>query len=149
MISNPVLHDIIKSELCYNAQAIFSICETIPQTKNSNLVKKDYWVLKEARQEQLNSRYYQADVVWYFDGKEHDNYYIVHEVKTGQYSIPEIYNKYRTGMSGQIWIWGWEQINNTKAIEKQYQRKIKIINIEHPKPLLTQSIGKLCTELQV
>jgi len=140
MISNPILHDIIKSELAHNADAIFNICKTIPNVKNSNLFKKDYWQLKESRQEERNKRYYQADCVWYFDGQKKDNYYIVHEVKTGGYSIDNVYNKYRTGMSGQIWIWGWEQINNNKSIDRKYQRKVKIIPLETITKQITSDI---------
>jgi hypothetical protein len=147
MISNPILHDIIKSELTHNADTIFNLCKTIPATKDSNLFKKDYWEFKEARQEQFNSRYYQADDVWYFDGKKKDNYYIVHEIKTGYYNVLDIYNKYRIGMSGQIWIWGWKKVNDSKILGDGYQRKIKLIDIEYLKPLLTQDINTIYTGL--
>jgi hypothetical protein len=147
MISNPILHDIIKSELTHNADAIFNLCKTIPAVKNSNLFKKEYWRFKEARQEQFNSRYYQADDVWYFDGQKKDNYYIVHEVKTGHYNVLDIYNKYHTGMSGQIWVWGWKKVNNSKILGDGYQRKIKLIDIEYLKPLLTQDLNTIYTGL--
>jgi hypothetical protein len=136
MISNPILHDIIKSELTYNRAAIFNLCKEIPNLKDSNLFKKDYWTLMESRQEEPNHRYYKADCVWYFDGKKQDNYYIVNEVKTGSYSILDIYKKYRTGNSGQIWVWGWKEINDTKILAANYPRKIKLIDIEYLKPLL-------------
>jgi len=147
MISNPILHDIIKSELDYNAKAIFELCKTAPSVKNSNLFKKDYWTFKESRQEQLNCRYHQADCVWYFDGKKNDNYYIVHEVKTGRYSISDIYSKYRTGNSGQIWIWGWKEINDTKVLAGTDARKIKRIDIELLKPLLAGELSWMLKRL--
>lgn len=142
MISNPILHDIIKSELTHNAKTVFEICKSIDPIKTSNLFKKDYWSFKEARQEQLNRRYYQADCVWYFEGKEHDNYFIVHEVKTGNYSVIDIYNKYKTGMSGQIWVWGWKQVNDTKTLGETYKRKVKLVDIEHLNQIL---LGDLYT----
>jgi len=140
MISNPILHDIIKSELNHNSNAIYNLCKEIPAIKNSNLFKKDYWQLKETRQEEPNQRYYKADCVWYFDGKKNDNYYIVNEVKTGKYELSEVYKKYRTGMSGQIWVWGWKQINDTKVLGETYQRKIKLIDIEYLKPILIKDL---------
>jgi len=143
MISNPILHDIIKSEIDHRARLVFDICKDIPVLKKSNLFKKDYWSFSEARQEQLNRRYYQADVVWFFEGKEMDNYYIVHEIKTGYYEFSEIYQKYRTGMNGQIWIWGWNKINNTKMLPDKFKRKIRIIDIEYLKPLLKQELHQI------
>lgn len=143
MISNPILHDIIKSELNYKADSVFDICKTIPSVKTSNLFTKHYWEFKESRQEQLNSRYYQADVVWYFDGKKNDNYYIVHEIKTGVYNTEEIYKKYRTGMSGQIWVWGWNNINN----ETEDNKKIKKLDIEYLIPLVLNDLHKLISGL--
>jgi len=147
MISDPILHDIIKSELTYNAITIFDLCKKIPQIKESNLFKKGYWQFKEARQEQLNSRYRQADCVWFFDGKKNDNYYVVNEVKTGQYDIIDIYNKYRTGQSGQIWIWGWNQINSAKVLDKNHLRKIKVIDIEHIVPVIKEDIDEIIERL--
>lgn len=147
MIGNPILHDIIKSELHYNAKTILDICKTIPQIKTSNLFKKDYWQFKEARQEQLNQKYYQADCVWFFDGKKNDNYFIVHEVKTGNYSVLDIYNKYHTGNSGQIYIWGWKDINDNKIIGESYQRKIKIIDIEYLKSQIIKDLNEIYTEV--
>lgn len=147
MIGNPILHDIIKSELHYNAKIILDICKTIPQIKTSNLFKKDYWQFKEARQEQLNQKYYQADCVWFFDGKKNDNYFIVHEVKTGNYSVLDIYNKYHTGNSGQIYIWGWKDINDNKIIGESYQRKIKIIDIEYLKSQIIKDLNEIYTEV--
>jgi hypothetical protein len=147
MISDPILHDIIKSELTHKSEVVFNLCKSIPSLKNSNLFKKDYWQFKEARQEQLNSRYYQADAVWYFDGQKNDNYYIVHEVKTGRYNVLDIYNKYRTGQSGQIWIWGWKQINDTKVLAANYPRKIKLVDIEYLKPILIKDLNTILAGL--
>lgn len=147
IVSSPILHDIIKSELNHNSNAIYNLCKEIPAIKNSNLFKKDYWEFKEARQEQLNIRYYQADGVWFFDGQQNDNYYIVHEVKTGGYDIDGVYKKYRTGMSGQIWIWGWKQINDSKTLGKEYQRKIKLIDIEYLKPILIKDLNTILAGL--
>jgi hypothetical protein len=131
MISKPILHDIIKSELCHNYKQYFELCKTFPEVNNSNLFKKDYWTLREARQEQFNQRFYQADCVWYFEGKKNDYYYIIHEVKTGNYSVLDILNKYHIGMAGQIWIWGWRHHNDLKIIGSSYQRQIKRIPIEN------------------
>lgn len=147
IVSSPILHDIIKSELNHNPRVIYNLCREIHTIKNSNLFKKDYWQFEEARQEQLNIRYYQADGVWFFNGQKNDNYYIVHEVKTGGYDIDVIYKKYRTGMSGQIWIWGWKQINDSKTLGKEYQRKIKLIDIEYLKPILINDLNKILAGL--
>lgn len=147
MISTPILHDIIKSELHHNARTIFEQCKSINSLKQSNLFKKEYWKFREARQEQFNARYYQADAVWYFQGQNNDNYYIVHEVKTGNYSVLDIYNKYHTGMSGQIWIWGWKEQNNKHIFGKEYQRKIRVVDIESLIPILSQDINRILVGL--
>lgn len=142
-VNSPILHDIIKSELTHNYNLVFQLCKELPSVKNSNLFKKTYWQLKEARQEQQNKRYYQADCVWFFDGQKADNYYVVHEVKTGYYEVLDIYNKYRTGSSGQIWIWGWKLVNDSKVFGESYQRKIKLIDIESIFPLIKHDINKI------
>ena len=142
MISNPILHDIIKSELTFRADEISKLCKEHPTLKKSNLFTKSYWQFKEARQEQLNHRYRQADCVWFYDGPENNNYYVVHEVKTGYYEVSEIYEKYRTGMNGQIWIWGWKLINDSKADTiKQFGGKVRTVDIELIKDITIRELN--------
>lgn len=147
MISSPILHDIIKSELDHNANAVFELCRTIDPVKQSNIFKKDYWLFREARQEQINHRYRQADAVWYFQGQKNDNYYIVHEVKTGNYSALDVFNKYRLGMAGQIWIWSWRSKNNHHILGESYKRQIKLIDIEYLVPMLRKDLYYIYTRL--
>lgn len=150
MISNPILHDIIKSELTFRADEISKLCKGHPTLKKSNLFTKSYWQFKEARQEQLNKRYRQADCVWFYDGPENNNYYVVHEVKTGYYEVSEIYEKYKTGMTGQIWILGWKFINDSKAdAVKQFGGKVKTIDIEFIKDITICELNAILSGMVV
>ena len=141
MISNPILHDIIKSEIDHNYVDIKRICENeILPVKTSRLFKGDYWTLINSRQEQLNKKWYQADAVWFFEGKNGDAYYIIHEIKTGGYDINEVYKKYYNGMNSQIWIWAWRQKHLENGLGNINKRKIKLLNIEYLIPIVKQDL---------
>ena len=104
-LSKSILHDIIKSCINYYPHEIIEICKTIPSVKNSNILKETCWSFVESREEVPNVKQRQADVVWFYKDKDLNPFYIVHEIKTGAYDIDEIYKKYHTGMTVQIWIW--------------------------------------------
>jgi hypothetical protein len=134
-LSKSVLHDEIKSIINYYPEEILSICKTIPKIKDSNIVKGDHWKFIQSRQEQINNRWRQADVVWFFSDDKDNPFYIVHEVKTGLFDIEDIYRKYHTGMTVHIWIWAFNK-NIKEANQKNTHVSVRVIPIDFIVPLI-------------
>jgi hypothetical protein len=107
-LSKSVLHDIIKSVITYYPLQIVEICRHT-HIKRSNLLSGKTWILKDSRQEQINVKYRQADVVWFHEDKDHNQFFVVHEIKTGGFDIVDIHRKYHTGMNVQIWVWAFKR----------------------------------------
>ncbi len=170
MISNPILHDIIKSELDHNKEEILSICKHIPCLSQSNLIKNPVRKnLVSIQEHQYNSkqRYnIKFDCLWVFTNEDikttpineivDRGFKVIHEVKTGNYDLDEITNKYYTGMSSQIWIWGWREkhLKNlplgdpiTFGHKKLREGQIKLLNIENLVPIITRDINTIHTRL--
>ena len=126
-LSKTILHDIIKSVINYYPYEIMDICRTIPKIKGSNILQRNYWIYQEARQEEINVNWRKADVVWFYSDTAGSPFYVVHEVKTGKFDPEEIYRKYHTGMTVQIWVWAFrENAHNTKL-----RPSMKVIPIEY------------------
>ncbi len=93
--SHPILHDIVKSFLVRDAEYILkTICPTIPDLKYSRIFKPTTpHKFFDAREEWFVDGFrYPADAVWRFKSiyKPNDtipSYYIIHEVKTGNYDL--------------------------------------------------------------
>lgn len=87
-----------------------------------------------------------ADVVWFFSPREvvyplDQKYMIIHEIKTGNYNITEIFEKYYAWGNSQIWIWGWPMYHNKNQPKTQkLKRSVRQCDIAllkpHYRPLL-------------
>jgi len=124
--SKSVLHDIIKSVINYYPLQIMEICKRIPETKNSNVLKKGYWKFTESREEQINIKWKQADAVWFYADDEGNTFFVVHEIKTGFFDVADIHRKYHTGMNVQIWVWAFR----THTPKTKPPHSMKIVPIE-------------------
>ena len=131
-----VLHDMIKSAIYNCPEQTFDICKKIPEIKTSRIIKGEYWKFEGTRQEVENVKHRKADVVYFYSGKKGDVAYHVHEVKTGSFNPEEIFEKYHTGMTVYILVWGFK-----KYIIHPYNSHngtLKIIPIDYLEPFLLQ-----------
>ena len=152
VISDPVLHDVIKAVLHYYPQECFEICSDIPILKKSNLFTKGFWSFDKSMEEFLNERYRQHDVLWIFCSTEYNyDYQITHEVKTGRYDIEEVSKKYYLGSQSQIWIWAWQSVNKdtTPQNPKEILRngRIKLLDLEYLLPVIIPKVSEIYNRL--
>lgn len=168
-VANPILHDFIKSVIHYQCDEVLDICKSAPRLKTSNLLKKNpTWVFNQSIQEHELPWRTKADVVWIFkatfenpfegiDGVEWipPTYTVVHEIKTGWYSVDEIYKKYWHQGNLQIWIWGWAKDNRRfeptiKHAGKEYKRGfIKKLDIEFLSTIISKNFITIQKELGI
>jgi hypothetical protein len=176
--SDDFFHDIIKSLLHRRYQEIFEICKTIPITKNSTLIKgSKSWAFQKPDQEVLTSskfrNYAKMDDIWYFGYSDERikyfvenssyeiqnilsrKYLIIHEIKSGFYTLEDVYGKYYSGMDTQIWIWAWEKYHKMalsmakpEPLKKVKHGAIKQINIEYIIPMCIDELERTLNKLK-
>lgn len=119
MRGSPYLHDFFTSILHYDHKAVLgALRKSYPNWK----LVKDYQITY-SREEPPVRRGLFGDVVWQMVKTKHGRMYpktVIHEVKTGNYSLEEVWQKYR-GSSvrirgedhyvNSIFVWAWEEIH--------------------------------------
>lgn len=126
IVSNPILHDIVKAHLVYDAKAMFTICSQLQQIKKSRIYLQDTpHKFYDARQEWfVDGIKYPADAVWRFKSiyntettEFHPSYYIIHEIKTGSYDLIREMSKHyihHNHVSHYIWAYPKYHLSNKK-----------------------------------
>lgn len=144
-LSNPILHDIIKSYLNRDAKSILLYCSTIPQLKQSRIfLPTSPHKFYESREEwHVGGMKYPADAVWMFKTQnELHSYTIIHEVKTGEYDIIEEMEKhYISHNHVQFYIWAYKDCH--KANKKPPYSFVKQLDILLLRRYITQNITNL------
>ena len=142
MISHPYLHELFKACLLYDAgEVIRKLHFHFPSWKLAR-----YWAVKSSHQEFriLRSPWVaddepkarKGDVLWILRKRKHRRSYetsILHEIKTGDFDVNEVFYKYRdyrtpfgnVGGITYLWIWGWDEILNTQQPDKIVKHKIR------------------------
>jgi hypothetical protein len=148
-VSHPILHDIIKAHLVYNYREIFGLCSTLPQLRQSRIYKPDTpHKLEDSRQEWfVDGIRYPADAVWRFRAYDtmFPSYYIVHEIKTGHYSIEEEMKKhYIHNNHVSFYIWAYPEYHKENSY-KPYSF-VKMLDITKLKDYVIPSTTRLMEE---
>lgn len=131
MKGHPYLHDFFKSFINYDAESVLEILK-------KNYPELDLWEdnpeISYVREEPLVSGNKYADVAWIIEGQEiikeqeTTSKVIIHEIKTGNYSIQEIWDKYHNKevfLNGEklpidyIFVWAWEEKHRTNLLEEK------------------------------
>jgi len=149
VISSPYLHELFKACLLYDAEdAMRKLRHHYPSWK---LVSD--WKLVTSHQEillqkirkwkegkllpSIPKQHKVGDVVWELSLEDRKGVTvrksIVHEIKTGRFSINEIFEEYdwfrtRLGHIGgfsPLWVWGWKSILNAQQPNEGVERKIR------------------------
>jgi hypothetical protein len=134
--SHPILHEIIKAHLVYDAKAILSFCSTLPQLKRSRIfLPSSPHYFFDARQEWfVGGMQYPADAVWRFSAKEFTfpSYYIIHEVKTGRYDISEEMKKHYIHHNHvSLYLWAYKKYHNeNKHIPYSFVKQLDITSLK-------------------
>jgi hypothetical protein len=132
VLSHPILHDIIKAYLVYEPEALLSFCSTIPQLKHSRIfLPSSPHRLVDAKQEWfVGGMRYPADAVWRFaaEGFGFPSYYIVHEVKTGRYTLADEMKKHYIHHNHvQLYIWAYKIFHaENKKIPYSFVKQLDI-----------------------
>ena len=145
-ISTPILHNIIKAYLVYDAEHILNLCSTLPQTKSSRIfLQTSPHKFVDAREEWfVDGIKYPADAVWRFatyynDQTQFPSYYIIHEIKTGKYNIiEEMHKHYIHNNHVQLYIWAYPRYHNYN--EKPPGTFVKLLNINSLKPHIITNV---------
>ena len=120
MKGHPMLHDFFSSILDYKSKTVHKLLEELgifKVDKPIHFTRKECPIyIKKSDSEEFSVF---ADVVWIL-GEGEDA--IIHEVKTGNYSLEEIYEKYKNGTvriktktnvynvkNHTLYIWGWSE----------------------------------------
>jgi hypothetical protein len=150
VISNPRLHDLIKSILQFDDTTIIDICSRIPV--KTRILTNGKWRFHKSSQELLTEtqarKESKLDTVWRFrsTGDQRPEMWIIHEVKTGRYNPQKEFNKYYRWSTSRVWIWGWRYYNQQLNWSDKYA---EIIDIENILPLLSNYIHQFDTALSL
>lgn len=155
MISHPVYHDVVKSILHHNAREVLEVCRKIPALSNSNLFTKGRWEFKSADQERLAVTTYRSrskyDAIWELNSKENPAfyYYVIHEVKTGAYDINEVFEKYYSWQSSQIWVWAWHHEHKfSQTTNPKIKRAVRQVDLEYLTPMVRNYLRMFLTRIE-
>jgi hypothetical protein len=134
-VSNPILHDIVKSFLVRDAQNILSFCSTLPQLKRSRIfLPESPHIFNDSREEWFyNGIHYPHDAVWHFIAPSHPSlgnpsYVIIHEIKTGSYDIHKEMDKHYIHHNHvQLYIWAYKDAHKeNERIPYSYVKQLDI-----------------------
>ena len=145
-VSHPILHDIIKSCLVYEAKEIFTLCSKLPQLKRSRIfLPGTPHKFEDARQEWFAGGVkYPADAVWRFKAYENmfPSYYIIHEIKTGHYDITtEMAKHYIKHNHVSFYIWAYPRFHaENKYVPKSF---VKMLDINVLKPVTIPKVNTI------
>lgn len=134
--SHPILHEIIKAHLVYNAKDILSFCSTLPQLKRSRIfLPESPHYFFDARQEWFaGGLHHPADAVWRFfaEGFAFPSYYIIHEVKTGKYNlIEEMEKHYINHNHVSFYIWAYKKYHTeNKKVPYSFVKQLDIVSLK-------------------
>ncbi|CAI1492355.1 protein of unknown function [Thermococcus nautili] len=156
MRGHPMLHDFFSSILDYKSEEVYRLL------KKLDLLEMDYridFIRKECpihiRDENQKEYTVFSDVVWILDTGD---YAIIHEIKTGNYSIQKIYNKYHGSTikiktkkleynieNVIIYVWAWseyhqENLDSISEPGKVGWWEIKLIPLEILIPIAQDSM---------
>lgn len=150
VVSNPLLHDIVKTFLVRDAKNILSFCSTLPGIKKSRIFRPESpHIFDNAREEWFtdglnsNVKHYPADAVWKFRRDNiYPSYYIIHEVKTGNYDLEtEMAKHYIHHNHVQLYIWSYKKYHDLNT-KKPYSY-VKLVDINKLRPYITYNLKKL------
>jgi hypothetical protein len=140
-VSNPILHDLIRSFLVRDAEYILQLCSHQPEIQRSRLfpqseachkfvdAREEFYVNEMRGRPFLNNvatQYYPVDAVWRFGYGEIErddkgnaipssnfpSYIIIHEIKTGKYKMDEELHKHYLHYNHiQFYIWGYPEFH--------------------------------------
>ena len=162
--SHPFVHDLIKSILQWKPQEVIQLIkEKYPYQKTWK-----EWNLERSYEELRNNdneSFANIDVAWRMSkiNRVGDKLYriILHEIKTGDYDILSIVNKYKGKRYGYSWravntnsllfVWGWsfDNFENRKKLKEYISQKIIpkgsvfICDIGTLLPLLYKSLDEI------
>jgi hypothetical protein len=175
MISNPLMHDIMKSILKNNANGCFNILREYygpAYVARSKLFGLDRKIIKSRDEVPLIPTKWSGlpedavsyiDVIWELNSSHH----IFHEIKSGNFDINDIYEKYRKRELTRKWenhkpimladkplfIWGWKQFienQNPRSPDLEMRIKyghLKLFSIELLSPYIKHHLEEILLNL--
>lgn len=191
-ISDPVLHDFIVSILHHHHRDVYPIMGKIPDLNNSKLFRSNEYIIDKSLQEYIIShkekvwdkeknRYVsqispsvKADAIWIFKSTKYENNIIfndvvVHEVKTGNYVLNDVFEKYfgtfhkatidQRWSSIRLYIWAWKKYIDNQLSYDFYNKEhritierkkgaLKELPLEHLFPIIKQNLFYLTSRVE-
>jgi len=177
MISHPYLHELFKACLLYDAKEVSKKLQLYyPSWKlvrewNIKSTHQEFRVLRKPWIETLDNEpdARKGDVVWV--ATRRDKKYgrslevaILHEVKTGNFDVNEIFRKYQNyrtpfgsvcGLT-YLWVWGWDEVLSAQQPSEKVTNKIRyggfirLLPLDIIFPIVKKRIKEigLCDELR-